>query len=83
MSVGIDMYCKRTTRGALDLRAKETSEIGRPKIIWLMDFGEKSMMSGLNESDANKRSKLRFRVNIISNNVRRIWPPPFRSILLR
>ena len=50
-------------RRALDLSAKGTGKMGRPKKIWLRAVVEQSRNVGLNESNANNRSRWRLGVN--------------------
>ena len=57
-------------RRALDLRVKETKQMGRPKKAWLRSVVEQSRKGGLNESDANSRSKLRLGANILSSKMK-------------
>ena len=50
-------------------------EKGRPKKTWLKAVMEQSRKVGLNESDANNRSRWRLGVITISSKMRQIWPP--------
>ena len=57
-------------RRALDLKVKGTMKKGRPKKTWLKAVLEQSRKVGLNESDANNRSRWRLGVNTISRMLR-------------
>ena len=61
---------------AFDLIAKGTRKIGRPTKTWLRAVTEQSVKVGLNEIDANNRSKWRLGAKIISCMMRQIRPPP-------
>ena len=57
-------------RRAIDLKVKGTRKRGRPKKTWLKGVVEQSRKVGLNESDANSRSRWRLGVNTISSKMR-------------
>ena len=57
-------------RRALDLTVKGTRKRGRPKNTWLKAVVEQNRKVGLNESDANDRSRWRLGVNTTSSKMR-------------
>ena len=57
-------------RRALDFKVNETMKGGRPKKTWLKATVAQSRKVGLNESDANNRSRCRFGVNTLSRMMR-------------
>ena len=57
-------------RRALDFEVKGTRKRSRPKKTWQRAVVEQSRKVGLNESDANNRSRWRLGVNTISRMMR-------------
>ena len=57
-------------RRALDFKVNGSMRRGRTKETWLRAVIERSKKVGLNEDDANNRSKWRLGVNTISNMLR-------------
>ena len=57
-------------RRALDIKVKWTIKMGTPNKTWLREVVEQSREVGLNEKDANNRSRWRLRVNTISSKMR-------------
>ena len=69
-------YRNNFLRRAFDLRVKGTVKRGRPKKTCLRAVVEQSRKVGLNESDANNRSRWRLGVNAISRMMKKIRPSP-------
>ena len=63
-------------RRALYFKVKGTRKNGRPKKTRLWAAAEQSGNVGLNESDANNRSRWTFGVNAIHSKMMYIRPPP-------
>ena len=52
-------------------------KIGKPRKTWLRAVVEQSRKVGLNEGDANNRSRWNLTVNAIPSKMKYIRPPPF------